>query len=1228
MKIISVRFLNLNSINGEHIINFDQAPFNESGLFAITGPTGSGKTTLLDAITVALYGRVHRHEKNVEEIMSRHTYECFSEVVFELSDKRYRAKWSLKKSNKRVDGKLQSEKMELADQETGQFMGGHTTTGVKLAIIKLCSLDFDQFLRSVILSQGDFTRFLKAKDEERCELLEKITGTEIYSRISVYVFDRNKTEATKLKELQSSIKTENVLGQEDRDTQEGGLDSLSSENKQLLDEQKTLIGQRQWLKAVNDLKIKLDLTESQLDDSKEQYGAEKNEFLKLSQHQQASKYLPDLIRIDTNKEVSDKRNTNLISLLEISPILKNELDELLTSLKESTIEASEAQQAYQRMEPVLKEVEVLDTQISIGKTQTDTSNAGLVFEENLINEAYIYQREKHKQAADSSNLLIELELWLKQHESEKDLEKNLPVFNRYCQDLNELTSISELNQIALSGHETDDAQIKAEIESNKEDHGKLKSQLTECENAHNQLQNDVTNQLAGSSSEELSRESNELPKLIKNCESAYRLSKAYTDNRKAVEKLQISLDTVIKQNVNGSGSIATSVQEKTELELKLSGAREVLIAEQRFQDYSQVRTELVKDKPCPLCGALDHPFAENLPSSLLNQTTQRVREIENKLQKNSETLNILRANQAGYKTEIKLGSDEFTRLSLESDQLLAEFTELNTVFPKELIIDFPEIIFRLIHKKQEILDKLKIRENQLKVLEESLHRNKIQSNLYTSQIEINEEKRTGIRSKLVNTGNEINRLIAENQKIDQKLKVLNNQIEEFLRPYQVVFDLKMMNEIENDLLARAESYIVNTGRYQQTRVDSVSLNTELELIKKNTSEKKDQLILDKKSQNDELVLLQNLISQRSALLGDRLPSQEREHLLESLKLSNQEKENYNSAHKLQTGLIEHNSNAIKSLRTELKELTELIEKLITDLNISLLGEKSLNEIPTIDELRAMILNEAMAKELNERERSLRLELTNAENTLTNTRLELNTEKAKELTEESDELIAENLEKTTTQLTTVNEQIGRIKEVLRADDQQRELHIAVYEQITKQQQILLNWTKLYNLIGSKDGKNFSKFAQGLTLARLTELANKHLLILSNRYQILKTENENLGLSIIDGFLADQIRPMATLSGGESFLVSLALAFGLSDLASKKVQINSLFIDEGFGTLDAETLDTAISALENLQSKGKTIGIISHVEALKDRIGTQIQLSKLSGGKSSIRIKNQIGEVVEI
>ena len=157
-----------------------------------------------------------------------------------------------------------------------------------------------------------------------------------------------------------------------------------------------------------------------------------------------------------------------------------------------------------------------------------------------------------------------------------------------------------------------------------------------------------------------------------------------------------------------------------------------------------------------------------------------------------------------------------------------------------------------------------------------------------------------------------------------------------------------------------------------------------------------------------------------------------------------------------------------------------------------------------------------------------------------------------------------------------------------------------------------------MIGSADGKKFSRFAQGLTLARLTDLANRHLQKLTDRYEILKSKAKDLELLIIDKYQADAIRPMTTLSGGESFLVSLALALGLSDLASRKVQINSLFIDEGFGTLDADTLDVAISALENLQSKGKTIGVISHVEALKERIGVQIQVSKQQGGHSKIKI----------
>jgi exonuclease SbcC len=145
-------------------------------------------------------------------------------------------------------------------------------------------------------------------------------------------------------------------------------------------------------------------------------------------------------------------------------------------------------------------------------------------------------------------------------------------------------------------------------------------------------------------------------------------------------------------------------------------------------------------------------------------------------------------------------------------------------------------------------------------------------------------------------------------------------------------------------------------------------------------------------------------------------------------------------------------------------------------------------------------------------------------------------------------------------------------------------------------------------------------------RLTELANVHLQKLSDRYRIEKSADKDLELQIIDAYQADIHRPMSTLSGGESFLVSLSLALGLSELAGRKTRIDSLFIDEGFGTLDADTLDIAMSALENLRENGKSIGIISHVEALKERIGTQIVVSKKEAGSSKIKLMS-FGEVVK-
>ena len=145
MKIISIKFLNLNSLKGQHEIRFDQPPFTESGIFAITGPTGAGKTTILDAITVALYGRVHRHTKDVFEIMTRHTGESFAEVEFEVKDKLYRAKWSIRRSRGKAEGQLQTQRMELAEAVSGTILIEHPLQEVRDEIVRLCGLDYNHF---------------------------------------------------------------------------------------------------------------------------------------------------------------------------------------------------------------------------------------------------------------------------------------------------------------------------------------------------------------------------------------------------------------------------------------------------------------------------------------------------------------------------------------------------------------------------------------------------------------------------------------------------------------------------------------------------------------------------------------------------------------------------------------------------------------------------------------------------------------------------------------------------------------------------------------------------------------------------------------------------------------------------------------------------------------------------------------------------------------------------
>ena len=189
--------------------------------------------------------------------------------------------------------------------------------------------------------------------------------------------------------------------------------------------------------------------------------------------------------------------------------------------------------------------------------------------------------------------------------------------------------------------------------------------------------------------------------------------------------------------------------------------------------------------------------------------------------------------------------------------------------------------------------------------------------------------------------------------------------------------------------------------------------------------------------------------------------------------------------------------------------------------------------------------------------------------------------------------------------------GEIRQQLKQDADNRQQQQTLMQQIAQMTQQVEDWRYLNSLIGSKEGDKFRKFAQGLTLDNLVHLANQQLTRLHGRYLLQRKASEALEVEVVDTWQADAVRDTRTLSGGESFLVSLALALALSDLVSHKTRIDSLFLDEGFGTLDSETLDTALDALDALNASGKTIGVISHVEAMKERIPVQIKVKKING-----------------
>jgi exonuclease SbcC len=352
--------------------------------------------------------------------------------------------------------------------------------------------------------------------------------------------------------------------------------------------------------------------------------------------------------------------------------------------------------------------------------------------------------------------------------------------------------------------------------------------------------------------------------------------------------------------------------------------------------------------------------------------------------------------------------------------------------------------------------------------------------------------------------------------------------------------------------------------------------------------------------------------ERKQLYGDKKPDDEEGRLNKAIADAEKAEK---KARDLNTELQQKLTTAkthIDSLKKRIEQGTPELKKAEADFSTALIpagfaDEKTFLEARLSQEDRESL--SSRAKELDDAGTELKAKQKDRETRLA-------TEIAKKLTDKTLEELQPQFKEFEESLKTLRDAIAGLKHKLNENTAAKERIKEKQSAIEAQKKECHRWEKLHGLIGSADGKKYRNFAQGLTFELMVSHANRQLEKMTDRYLLIRDEQQPLELNVVDNYQAGEIRSTKNLSGGESFIVSLTLALGLSKMASRKVRVDSLFLDEGFGTLDEEALETALETLSGLQQDGKLIGIISHVSALKERISTQINITPVSGGRSSL------------
>lgn len=1290
MRLIELRLKNLNSLKGEWHIDFSDDAFLNEGIFAITGQTGAGKTTILDAICLALYSQTPRLGDitgSSNEIMTQGTGECSAEVIIEIDAKRYQCSWYQHRAHKKAKGNLLPIKHEISEVKSGKILE-EKKSKTSAYIQELIGMDFSQFTRSIMLAQGSFAAFLKSDIGDRAAILEKITGTAIYAKISLNVHEKKRLEEEVLSKLQAGVDGLSLLSVEDENLLAAELKALNQQQNTQRQTFKTLSEQLQWLNNVQQLQNNLSVYQSNFATAQQAQQDFTSEAKRLDIANKALEIDSQFRELSYSRESVKKLDIEQQGLLSQIPAQQQALSQAVHLLDDADRLEKQAADNLQINLPVIAQVRELDSNI---KQQSQSLVEDNQRKELLVSNVQILRQaiQNHQQTANSTKTqLNNIDHYFSKYSELNDLDIDMTTFDSSCQGLRALlVDNSELSVARISqNNHARQLQANFEILSKHQD-----TELSLITQRREQLLNRQQQQAVITQNQPLASmrvEQEQIDQAITQIEQVRLKMTQRCELISQIHKINLALPLLNQELTVLDDLITTHRTDIHNTKLKRQDKQTHLYLLQKVARLEDYIVELKDGIPCPLCGAHEHPYGQHHPllDSQIDdkqqlpptqQTQQQISELETLIEHLEQTLSKHHIDHATKHEALNNQQQQLTPLQQQCE-ILGKGIQDSLFLLFDANKNYSKAIAAIIHPLHELSEAINATdsdtEHTLSLLDsakqtllehkQSLKELLIQHDDLTAgllelsaAIESDEKQHQLLISKINNLTMDIklhsqktdtiedkiaanflalipitssilslaNKYPADNYTEYLTIDFQNSDIQSALQQLGASINEQTIlasNDYERhiDRLRQQRSMLNKLKKhFNEQKNSQQQLSNTLSTVSAQIDTQKSQLYTDESTLRnlehlitDKNTALQQLKSKRLEIFTDKNP--ESEDILLRRAVDDAKAKQANAQRQLDS-----TQQVLAQLQSRQRQLLTELQAATTALNTQqAVFLEHLAAAQFVDEdafIRARLPKE-------ERD-TLYLRKMGIDNVLQQAKLQLDsTQQALEqnlslaMTNASQETIAVQHQHIQLEIDQLSQQIGAIVQKLKDNESQKGQQATQLIAINAQKEKLQVWQQLHTLIGSADGKKYRTFAQGLTFEVMISHANSQLQKMSDRYLLIHDDSNPLELNVIDNYQGGDIRSTKNLSGGEGFIISLALALGLSQMASHNIRVDSLFLDEGFGTLDEESLDIALDTLTGLQQEGKLIGIISHVQALKDRILTQIKVEKISGGFSQI------------